>query len=484
MAKIESILTSDPSTRILPHNEDAERSVLGAILLDSQAILDIMDLIDEHCFYHTGHAIIYRSMKDLYARNTRIDHITLTEALSSQGKLDAVGGGFYLTTLVENVVTTSNILHHAMILRDKYIARRLVQAAEHIAQKSLEQNVDTDALVLDAEKLIFDIAQKKEHRDIKLLGDLLTEGMNVIQDSFKNRGVLTGIPAGGNYEYKKLNNLTGGFQKSDLIIVAARPSVGKTALALNIASYASRPLAAKRAYPVLLFSLEMSKEQIVQRMLCTEAGVTSEKIRNGYLSNQNWNDLFRAAQKLTDSVIYLDDTPGISVLELRAKAMRLKVKVPELSMIIVDYLQLMTGRARIESRQQEISEISRSLKALARELKIPVIALSQLNRQVEQRGPDARPKLSDLRESGALEQDADVIIFLHRPAPEAGKENAPNVTDNIYEVIVAKHRNGPTDTVKLTFIKDYTRFEEPYDSSSGSPPPEPSPDDDEESHEA
>ncbi len=480
MAKVESILTSDPSTRILPHNEDAERSVLGAILLDSQAILDIMDLIDEHCFYHTGHAIIYRAMKDLYAHNTRIDHITLTEALSSQGKLDAIGGGFYLTTLVENVVTTSNILHHAMILRDKYIARRLVQAAEHIAQKSLEQNVDTDALVLDAERLIFDIAQKKEHRDIKLLSDLLTEGMNVIQDSFKNRGLLTGIPTG----YKNLDNLTGGFQKSDLIIIAARPSVGKTSLALNIASYASRPLAAKKAYPVLLFSLEMSKEQIVQRMLCTEAGVTSEKIRRGFLSNRNWDDLFRAAQKLTDSVIYLDDTPGISVLELRAKAMRLKVKVPELSMIVVDYLQLMTGRARIESRQQEISEISRSLKALARELKIPVVALSQLNRQVEQRGPDARPKLSDLRESGALEQDADVIIFLHRPSAEPGKENIPTTTDNVYEIIVAKHRNGPTDTVKLAFIKDYTRFVELYDSSSGSPQPESPPEDEEDSHEA
>jgi replicative DNA helicase len=480
MAKIESILTSDPSTRILPHNEEAERNVLGAILLDTQAILDIMDLIDEYCFYHTGNAIIYRTMKDLYARNTRIDHITLTEALSNQGKLDAVGGIFYLTTLVENVVTTSNILHHANILRDKYIARRLVQAAEHIAQKSLEQNIDTESLVLDAERLIFDIAQKKEHRDIQLLSNLLTEGMNVIQDSFKNRGLLTGIPTG----YKNLDNLTGGFQKSDLIIIAARPSVGKTALALNIASYGSRPLAAKKAYPVLLFSLEMSKEQIVQRMLCTEAGVTSEKIRRGFLSNRNWDDLFNAAKKLNDSVIYIDDTPGISVLELRAKAMRLKVKVPELSMIVVDYLQLMTGRARIESRQQEISEISRSLKALARELKIPVIALSQLNRQVEQRGPDARPKLSDLRESGALEQDADVIIFLHRPAPEPGKENIPQATDNVYEIIVAKHRNGPTDTVKLAFIKDYTRFVELYDSSSGSPQPEPPPEDEEESHEA
>lgn len=465
MEKLESILTSDPSNRILPHNEDAERSILGSILLDGQSILEIMDLIDDYYFYHIGNSIIYRTMKELYVQNTKIDHITITESLNKHGKLDLVGGILYLTNLVENVVTTSNIIHHALIVRDKYIARRLIQAADSITQKCLGQNLDIESLVLDAERSIFDIAQSKDQRDIKPISELLTEGMDKIEESFKNRGLLTGLPSG----FVKLDNMTGGFQKSDLIIIAARPSVGKTSLALNIVANIAMSKGKIQSYPVLVFSLEMSKEQIVQRMLCTEAGVPSERIRQGYLSLNNLNELSHAASRLSHSQIYLDDTPGISVLELRAKALRLKAKLPDLSMIIIDYLQLMSGRSRSESRQQEISEISRSLKSIARELKIPVIALSQLNRQVEQRGPNATPQLSDLRESGALEQDADVIIFIHRPSPKSGDDAAPHLKDNVIEIIVAKQRNGPTGKVELAFMHQYTKF--------GSPAEIPSPND-------
>jgi len=478
MANTQSILAVNSLDRVLPHNEDAERAVLGAILLDPQVMHEIFELIDENSFYHTGHGIIYRAIRELYQRNSALDIVTITEELSSQGKLDAIGGAFYLTTLVENIITTANVKDHAQIIRDKALIRRLIHVAGKITDLSFDPLAETNTVIEDAERLIFDIAQRKDQRDIKFFSDLLPDGIARIEESFKNRGIITGLASG----FTKLDNLTGGFQKSDLIIIAARPGIGKTSLALNIAAHTAQPTTIRKPTPVLIFSLEMAKEQIVQRMLCTDAGVSSDKIRQGYLSHGNLEDLFKAAQRLHESTIYLDDTPGISVMELRAKALRLKAMVPDLGMIIVDYIQLMTGRARAESRQQEISEISRSLKAIARELKVPVIALSQLNRQVEQRGPAAKPQLSDLRESGALEQDADVIIFIHRPPSKSGQEQIPQKTDNILEIIVAKQRNGPTGLVELAFLQHYTRFAEPFIT----PPPLGLPEEpgEEESHEA
>ncbi len=440
--------------RTLPHNEDAERNLLGALLLDNSTINDIYRYITPDFFYSTNHTIIFKAIEDLFERNQSVDLVTMTEELSRMGKLDAVGGAPYLTALVENVVTTANILDYAQILKEKAIARRLILAAEEIAQKSYDSSLKIDTVVEEAERLILDIAQQKQDSDVQSLDSIMHTVIDHIDLIYQRRGGLTGLPTG----FKTLNNLTGGFQKSDLIILAARPSIGKTSFALNIGTHIATPIGTYPGVPVLVFSLEMSKEQIVQRMLCTEAGVSSQRIRDGMLSQKNLKDIMDSANRLMKTKLYIDDTPGIAIMELRAKVLRLKSKCPELGLVVIDYLQLMSSRARSESRQQEISEISRSLKALAREISAPIIALSQLNRQVEMRGKDAKPQLSDLRESGAIEQDADVIMFLHRPI--ADKNDEMPDSNRPMKLIVAKQRNGPTDEIDLTFINAYTRFVE------------------------
>jgi replicative DNA helicase len=450
----DSTLIQSPE-RTLPHNEDAERNLLGALLLDNTTINDIYRYVTPDFFYSTNHTIIFKAIEELFNQNQSVDLITLTEELSRMGKLDAAGGAPYLTALIENVVTTANVLDYAQILKEKAIARRLILAAEQIALKSYDSSLKIDTVVEEAERMILDIAQQKQDSDVQPLEAIMNKVIDNIDLIFQRRGGLTGLPTG----FKSLNNLTGGFQKSDLIILAARPSVGKTSFALNIATHVASPIGTYPGAPALVFSLEMSKEQIVQRMLCTDSGVSSKKIRDGTLSQKNLKELMDSADRLMKVKLYIDDTPGINIMELRAKALRLKSKCPELGLIIIDYLQLMSARSRSESRQQEISEISRSLKALAREINVPIVALSQLNRQVEMRGKDAKPQLSDLRESGAIEQDADVIMFLHRPLPPKGEEEVPD-TNRPMTLIVAKQRNGPTGDIDLMFINAYTRFVE------------------------
>ncbi len=453
MPGIQSTSVTYNTERILPHNEDAERAVLGSILLDNSCLHDLYKYLRPETFYNTGHAIIYKVMGELFEANQAIDPVTLTEALSKTGRLDAIGGASYLTALVDDIVTTSNVSEYAQILKDKYIARCLIRMSEDISQKSYDPGQDIVTIVEEAEKSILEIAQQKTESDVLPLKEIIPSVVANIEMIYNRKGSLTGLPTG----FKQLNDLTGGFQKSDLIILAARPSVGKTSFALNVASNIATPTLSYPGYPVLIFSLEMSKEQIVQRMVCTEAGISSKSVRDAMFSRSKFEEINHAAERLFKCQIYIDDTPGISIMELRAKALRLKSKVPELGMIMIDYLQLMSGRGKIDSRQQEISEISRSLKALARELKIPVIALSQLNRAVEMRGKDAKPQLSDLRESGALEQDADVIMFLHRFPKDPSEESMPD-NNRKMSLILAKQRNGPVDEIELTFVSAYTRF--------------------------
>jgi len=430
--------------------------------MDNQKFYDIMTLLDEYAFYHTGHAIIYRSIKDLFVKNTAVDIVTLTESLSTHGKLDAIGGAFYLTTLVENVLSTSNIIHHATIVKDKYIARRFIQAAGQIAQNALDQEINIDTLNRQSLQSIFDIVSTCDTSQIESIFDILVQKKGVmesIEHAYAHKGELTGIPSG----YYKLDNMTAGFQNSDLIIIAARPSIGKSSLAHNMLFNMGN-----KQFPVLLFSLEMSKHQVAYRILCTDAQISSEKVRMGYINQNNMEQLFESANKISAMPINVDDTPAISVMELCGKARRMKMKFPNLAAIIIDYFGLMTGSSKAENHQEEMRQISGNLKKLARELHLPVILIGQLNREIEKRGDKSRPKLSDLKETGALEQDADVIIFLHHPPPAA--TGPLTGMDDIVEIIVAKQRNGPTGIIPMRFNKNITQFTE-LELSSGYQPP-------------
>ncbi len=432
--------------RLPPQNIEAEQAVLGAIILDNEALPKALEILIAEDFYKDAHRRIYNAIIDLFEKNEPIDIITITDYLRKNNNLDAVGGIPYLTYLANAVPTSANIKYHAKIVREKAMLRGLIQAATLITSKIYEDSYNADEMVDYAEKMIFEIADKRAKTAFTSLKDVIKDTFKTIEHLFNKKEAITGVPSG----FKDIDNLTSGFQPGDLIIIGGRPGMGKTAFALNIAQHVGINL----KEPVAIYSLEMSKEQLAMRMLCAESFINASLVRKGFISKKDWPKLTNAAGRLAESPIFIDDSSAITVLELRAKARRLKMEKGGLSLIIIDYLQLMKSRGNFERREQEISEISRSLKSLAKELKVPVIALSQLNRAVEQRG-EKKPTLADLRESGALEQDADVIIFLYRD--EVYNKNNPSNKGKA-EVIIAKQRNGPTDTVTLTYLADCTRF--------------------------
>ena len=427
-----------------PQAIEAEQSVIGAMLISKDAIDVVLEYLTAEYLYKSNHKKIFKAIVHLYEKNEPADIITVSEELSRMGQLEEAGGRAYLAGLTEATPGISNVEHHSKIVLEKAMLNRLIEASNQTLIKAYQPIGNVDDFIDEAEQAIFSIKDEKLKGTTVSIGDVLHETFRTIESYSQREGFLTGAPSG----FVDLDNLTSGFQKSDLIIIACRPSVGKTAFSLNITDH----VAVQNKVPVLVFSLEMSKEQVAQRLLCSRARVSSHLLRTGRLADDQWTDLSLAAGPLSDSPIFIDDSPGMSVLEMRAKSRRLKSK-EGIGLVIVDYLQLIHGPSNAESRQQEISFISRSLKAMARELKVPVIALSQLSRQIEQRGKDAKPQLSDLRESGALEQDADVVIFIHRPRDDEGHWG-PEA-----EIILSKQRNGPTGTVQLMFVKDYARFE-------------------------
>lgn len=431
--------------KLPPQNLEAEKSVLGSMLIDSEAIGLAVEILDETWFYHDAHRKLYRSIVDLYNNRKNVDLITLCDKLKTDGHLEDVGGVTYISAIIDFVPTSANVEHYATIVKEKGILRRLIHNATSIITQSYETKANVEGVVDQAEKLIFEIADLKQRRQSVHIKDLVRDSIETIDKLYQRKEHVTGVPTG----FEKFDFYTSGLQKSDLIIIAGRPSMGKSALAISMGENAAHMF--KRG--VAFFSLEMSKEQLVQRMLCSQARVDAHKLRSGYLSPSDWPKLTAAAGKLSESKIFVDDTPAISILELRAKARRLKANY-DIDLIILDYLQLMRSSVASDSRQQEISEISRSLKALARELNVPIIALSQLSRAVESR-QDHKPQLSDLRESGAIEQDADVVVLLIREEYYNPTEENKGIAD----VIIAKQRNGPTGTMKLAFIKEYMRFE-------------------------
>jgi replicative DNA helicase len=440
--------------KVPPQNIEAEQCVLGGVLLENEAISKVLETLVPDDFYREPHRKICHSMIDLFEKNEPIDLITLTNALKGKNLLDEVGGGVYLSSLADSITTAANIEYYAKIVKEKAILRGLINTATEIVTRGYEDGGDVEDLLDQAEKNIFQISESQIKPSFYEIKNLLKESFKSIEKLYESKEIVTGVPSG----FEELDKLTSGFQPSDLVIVAGRPSMGKTAFSLNIAQYA----AIEKKIPSALFSLEMSKEQLVLRMLCSEAKVDAHKLRGGFLGETDWPKLTRAAGILSEAPIFIDDTPALSVLEMRAKARRLMAE-HELGLVIVDYLQLMRGRGlsgrgrpSSETREQEISEITRSLKALAKELNIPVIALSQLNRKVEER-TDKRPHLADLRESGAMEQDADLIAFIYRDEIYNRADDNPN--KGIAEVIIGKQRNGPVGEIKLAFLDKYTTFE-------------------------
>ncbi len=431
--------------KLPPQNLEAERAVLGSMLIEEEAIALGIEMLTPASFYKDAHKKIFTAMVSLFNQNKAIDLVTLTDTLYKEGTMEEVGGASYLASLTTAVPTAANILYYAKIVKEKYILRHLITNATQIVKDCYDTTEDVDGLLDRAEKTVFEIAGEKFSGGVIPIKDIVRNQIEVIDRLYQRKEHITGIATG----FHEFDTQTAGLQPSDLIIIAARPSMGKSAFMTCIAEHAGMIL----KVPVAMFSLEMSKEQLIQRMLCSRARVDAHKVRTGFLAQSDWPALTSAAAKLSEAPIYIDDTPGLTVLELKAKARRLKAQF-DIKMIIVDYLQLMQGGANSESRQQEISEISRSLKALAREIHVPVIAISQLSRAVESRN-DHRPQLSDLRESGAIEQDADMVILLLR-------EEYYNPTEENRgkcEVIIAKQRNGPVGSVHLTFIREYTRFE-------------------------
>ena len=433
-----------------PYSAEAEQAVLGAMLLDQQAALDAVGLLDETLFYREGHRRLFRSMRAITERGGVIDPITLRDELDRRGELDAAGGVEYLSYLLDFTPTAANLEFHARIVREKGLLRRLIEAATGIVQDAYEGKRLPGEILDSAEQRIFEVAEFRQKQDFVRLKELLWPTMERIESLHGGGQSITGVPSG----FADLDEKTAGFQPSDLVIVAARPSMGKTAFCLNVASNA----AITRGIPTAIFSLEMSKEALVQRLLTAEARVDAHRLRQGLLKDSDYALMARAAGLLSGAPIWIDDSASLTPLELRAKARRIKAEV-DIGLVIVDYLQLMRSTEQAENRTQEISAISRALKALAKELAVPVVALSQLSRAPEQRGGEhRRPQLSDLRESGAIEQDADVVLFIYRPEMYATEAERGELEGQA-EVIIGKQRNGPTGTIKLFFHKMYTRFD-------------------------
>lgn len=434
--------------RVPPQAVEAEKSVLGSMLLEVEAISRVVEILKENHFYKDAHRKIYRAITGLYERNEAVDLITLAEELRRRGELEAIGGQSYLSTLFDYVGTAAHVEHHGRIVRDKAILRSLINISAEITSKCYEAKEDAAGMLDEAEAQIFSISGQRLRPGFVPLRDILKGSFEALEE-LHDRGLhITGIESG----FVDLDEKTSGFQRSELAIVAGRPSMGKTALVLNIAMHVGVSL----RKPVGIFSLEMAADEVVNRMLVAQARVDYHKLRTGYLKDADWPKLATAAGLLNEAPVFIDDSPGLSVLEMRAKARRLKAE-SDVQMILIDYIQLLRGLPNPESRQIEMSHISRSLKELAKELRVPVIAVSQLSRAVEQRGGDKRPILSDLRESGALEQDADAVMFVYR-AEYYDQERKPE-NEGRAEIIVAKQRNGPTGTVNLAFIREYMRFE-------------------------
>ncbi len=440
--------TEFSSHKIPPQNIEAEQSVLGGILIENEAINRVMEILTPDDFYRDNHRKIYTALVDLSERDEPADLITITNELRKRGQLDAIGGASYIASLIDSVPTAANIEYYARIVREKAILRKLIETSTEIITQSYQDRGDVDSFLDEAEKSIFEISERRVRPSFYSIREVIKTSLDAISKLYEKKELITGVPSG----FKELDKMTAGFQPSDLIIVAGRPSMGKTAFCLNIAQFA----AVERKIPVAIFSLEMSKEQLVIRMLCAQSQVEGSRLRTGFLHESDWTKLTLAAGTLYEAPIFIDDTAALSVLELRAKARRLKAD-HRLGLIVIDYLQLMKGRGKAENRQQEISEISRSLKALAKELDIPVIAVSQLSRKPEERHGN-RPQLSDLRESGAIEQDADVILFVFREEVYNRQEDNQGKA----EIIIGKQRNGPIGKVDLAFIDKFTAFKDLY----------------------
>lgn len=431
--------------RVPPHNQEAEQSVLGAVFLEPQSLISVAEIVNPEDFYRIAHQKIFQTMINLSDRGKAIDVVTVTEELSAKKELEDVGGLSYLTEIANAVPTAANVGHYAHIVEEKALLRRLIRVATSIVEDGFTREDEVETLLAEAEKKMMEVSSRKNAGDFIHIKDVLVKTYDNIELLHTRKGDVTGVPTG----FRDLDKITAGFQRNDLIIVAARPSVGKTAFALNVA----QNVATKTDENVAIFSLEMGAEQLVMRMLCAEGNIDAQVLRTGALQNEDWRKLTMAMGSLSNAGIFIDDTPGIRVNDIRAKCRRLKQEYG-LGMIMIDYLQLIAGTGKAgENRQQEVSDISRSLKGLARELEVPVIALSQLSRGVEQR-QDKRPMMSDLRESGSIEQDADIVSFLYRE-DYYDKETEDQ---NMIEIIIAKQRNGPTGTVKLAFVKEYNKF--------------------------
>jgi replicative DNA helicase len=441
---------NDPSlVHLPPQNIEAEESLISAILVDNHTLLDVLEILSADDFYKTVHQKIFAAITELFGRNEPIDLVTLSNHLKQLGQLDQIGGPAYLSHLVDTVPLAVNAQHYAKIVHDKASLRRLIQKAGDIARRCYEDRGDVEEVIDFAEASVFEISENKAHQSFHPLSKMIEDNIDSLEERQGNKSLITGVTTG----YTLLDHKTSGLQNSDLIILAARPGMGKTAFALNIA----RNAAMEAGVPVAIFSLEMSKEQLSMRMLSSEARLDSTRLRSGFISQEDWLRITEAASSLSNAPIFIDDSPVLTAMEIRAKARRLKLD-KNVGLIIIDYIQLMQGRRSAERRELEISEISRALKALAKELNLPVVALSQLNRMLEQRS-DKRPQLSDLRESGALEQDADVVTFIYRDEVYNKDENNPN--KGKAEIIISKQRNGPIGMVPLVFLNTYTRFENP-----------------------
>ncbi len=435
--------------KVPPHDDEAEQAVIGSMLTDKDAVISAIEVLKPEDFYREDNKTIYGAIMNLYAKAEPIDIITLKDELTSLGKLEPVGGLEYLATLPDKVPTTANVEKYIKIVEEKSILRSLIKTANELIEIGYDQNEEVEILMDNAEKKIFDLMQRKSQKGYSSIRDILVDSFTELEQLYNQKQHITGVASG----FIDLDNKTAGFHKSDLVLIAARPAMGKTAFALNIATYA----AVSANTPVVVFSLEMSKEQCANRILCSQAMVDSEKVAKGDISDEDWSKLAIASGELSESAgIYIDDSAGINIAEIRAKCRKLKLE-KNIGLVVIDYLQLIQGSGNTKSREQEIAEISRSLKILAKEIDVPVIALSQLSRAPEAR-PDHRPMLQDLRESGSIEQDADIVMFLYRD----DYYNPETEAKNIAEVIIAKHRAGPTGTVELLWMPSYTKFANKY----------------------
>ncbi len=435
--------------KVPPHDDEAEQAVIGSMMTDKDAVISAIEVLKPEDFYREDNKTIYNAIMNLYAKAEPIDIITLKDELTSLGKLEPVGGLEYLATLPDKVPTTANVEKYIKIVEEKSILRSLIKTANELIEIGYDQNEEVEILMDNAEKKIFDLMQRKSQKGYSSIRDILVDSFTELEQLYNQKQHITGVASG----FIDLDNKTAGFHNSDLVLIAARPAMGKTAFALNIATYA----AVSANTPVVVFSLEMSKEQCANRILCSQAMVDSEKVAKGDITDEDWSKLAIASGELSESAgIFIDDSAGINIAEIRAKCRKLKLE-KNIGLVVIDYLQLIQGSGNTKSREQEIAEISRSLKILAKEINVPVIALSQLSRAPEAR-PDHRPMLQDLRESGSIEQDADIVMFLYRD----DYYNPETEAKNIAEVIIAKHRAGPTGTVELLWMPSYTKFANKY----------------------